>query len=417
LDANLESGAGDPTPDASMDMRETSSKRGRWRIGRVPSRMLVPAVVVSLAALAIVFGRVMVERAEADTNHVALASQPRPVSIIEAAAAQYRATRTYVGTIDPWIEANIGPQLVSAYVDTVLVRPGAAVRKGEVLATLDCRNSNATAQSVAMQARALEAEQQAVSHEAARVQQMLDGGFVSPNEAEQKNAQSASRQAELLSTKARLLGKSLEINDCILRSPFDGEVATRMIDPGAYVHPGNALVSVIDRNTVRIVADAPEADFGVVGAGTEVDAVALSTGRDLKATISRRAPAADAGTRTVHFEIDVQDPDRAIPVGTTAEIHIEVGEPVASVKVPIRAATIRGDKAKVFVVDGNVAHARNVAVVGEVAGELFLDPSLPRGAKLVVEGRGLLNDGDLVAASPERSASLDTSGNRKEVAR
>ena len=38
--------------------------------------------------------------------------------------------RMYVGRLDPWIAASVGPQFVSAYVDTVLVRPGAVVKRG-----------------------------------------------------------------------------------------------------------------------------------------------------------------------------------------------------------------------------------------------------------------------------------------------
>ena len=36
----------------------------------------------------------------------------------------------------------------------------------------------------------------------------------------------------------------------------------------------------------------------------------LSTKATLEATISRRAPKADAKTRTIHFEIDIADPNR-----------------------------------------------------------------------------------------------------------
>ena len=89
--------------------------------------------------------------------------------------------------------ASVGPQLVSAYVDTVLVRPGAVVKRGEVLATLDCRDASAASQAVASAARAIDARQKAARHEAARLQGLLAGNFVSPNEAEQKTAASARR--------------------------------------------------------------------------------------------------------------------------------------------------------------------------------------------------------------------------------
>ena len=369
--------------------------------GRPPARPWIPIGIAIAVVLLLGAGALMVMHAESKNNKVALTDEARPVSVVEARGTTYRASRTYVGTIDPWISASIGPQLVSAYVDTVLVRPGAIVRKGDVLATLDCKTASATSQAVAMQARALETRQKAVANESARVQGLLDGGFVSPNEAEQKEAQSASEQAQLLATQAKLLGTSLEVNDCILRSPFAGEIATRSTDPGAFVRPGISIVSVVDRSTLRVTGDAPEVDFDVVNPGTKVTLHVVSTNRDLIATISRRAPAADPSTRTVHFELDIPDPERNIPVGTTAEIHIDVGAPTPATMVPLSAAAVRGPKATVFVIEGDIAHVRIVALKGELAGKLYLDPTLPPGARVVTEGRALLSEGDRVAATLE----------------
>jgi RND family efflux transporter MFP subunit len=343
-------------------------------------------------------GGLMIWRAESRTNKVALASQPKPVTVMRARAAMYRPSRTYVGTLQPWVEAKVGPQLVSAYVDTVLVRPGAAVKRGEVLATLDCRDASASVKAIAARARAIDTHQQAIAHEAARTQGLLEGGFVSPNEAEQKTSQSASEQAQLEAERANMTRSSLQVSDCILRAPFTGEIAQRMIDPGAYVRPGSAIVTVIDRGTIRMTADAPELDFDAISPGTAVTVQVYATNKDLAATITRRAPAADPATRTVHFEIDLPDPTRAIPVGTTGEVRLDVGQPVPATEIPLYAATVRGSKANVFVVDHDIAHAQTVAVKGEAAGSLFVDTALVPGAAVVSEGRALLEDGDRVAA-------------------
>ncbi|HEY0462992.1 MAG TPA: efflux RND transporter periplasmic adaptor subunit, partial [Polyangiaceae bacterium] len=318
----------------------------------------------------------MAVHAEANVNQIALGQSAKPVTVVQVKAATFRDSRSYVGTIEPWIEANVGPQMISAYVDTVLVRPGAAVKKGDIVATLDCRNANATSRAVAMQARAMAARQQALSHEAARFNGLLDGGFVSPNEAEQKSAQSAAEQAQLLAAQAKLLGTSLEVDDCILRAPFAGEVAARTSDPGAFVRPGISIASIVDRSTVRIVAHAAEIDFPIIAPSSPVQVHVLATNRELSASISRRGPAADPSTRTVDFEIDVADPGRTLPVGTTADIHIDTGLPQPACEIPLSAATVRGDTATVFVIDGGVAHKRSWRVLGEREGQLYVDAGL-----------------------------------------
>jgi RND family efflux transporter MFP subunit len=346
-------------------------------------------------------GGLLYLRASSRVSKTALADQPKGVATATARAGTYRQVARYVATVEPWIEARLGPQFVSAYVESVNVRPGAVVRKGQVLATLDCRNAAAESRSVAAQARAIEARHQALSHEAARVGELLGGGFVSPNEAEQKAAESASKEAELQSTRARLVRSGLEVDDCVLRAPFDGEVAARAMDPGAFARPGTWVVSVVDRSTVRVVTDVPEPDFASVAPGTPAKVDVTAIGTRVEAKISRRSPAADPSTRTVHLEIDIPDPQRRLPVYTTAEVAVEVGKPVPATSVPLTAATVRGDKATVLVVDGDVARRRTVDVVGESQGSLYLSPNLASGTVVVTEGRSNVRDGDRVrAASP-----------------
>jgi RND family efflux transporter MFP subunit len=359
------------------------------------ARLIIAGATAAVVALGIFF----VSRAGSHVNDVALVSLPKGVTVVAARAARYRPSRRYVGTIQPWVEARIGPQLISAYVDTVLVRPGDAVKRGQVIATLDCRNASASSRAVAMQARALQAEQEAIGHESARVAALKEGGFASPNEIERHAADSASKEAQLMETQAKMQRATLEVGDCILRAPFAGEIAARAVDPGAFVHPGTAVATLIDRTTVRVTGEVPEADFDVVGAGTPVRMRALATGRELRAAVARRSPAADPSTRTVHLEIDVPDPDRSLPVGTTAELAIDVGEPAAATEIPLVAASVRGDQATVFVVDGAGAAKKGVYTVkGEHGGSLFVDPRLRAGARVVTEGRALLKDGDRVEA-------------------
>jgi RND family efflux transporter MFP subunit len=364
-----------------------------------PSRPWLP-VVIGIGVLGVLAGGgLMYQRASARTNKVALDAEPKPVTVVEARAATYRVTRRYVATLQPWLSAKVGPQLDSAYVETVLVRPGAVVKTGDVLATLDCRKDNAESQAVAMQAKALEKRQAAAAKEAVRIHSMVDAGFVSEMDSDKKIAESEAEQAQLLAQRARLTGTALEVNDCILKSPFDGEVAERYFDPGAFVKPGTSIVSVVDRGTVRVVADVPESDFALVPPGAQVRVTVLATGKVTVGKVSRRSPSADAETRTVHFEIDLLDTKRELPVGTTAELSVDAGEPLPAVELPLYAASLRGDKATLFVVEGDVAKKISVPVKGESGASVFLDLGvLKPGTKVVTEGRALLSDGDEVAA-------------------
>jgi RND family efflux transporter MFP subunit len=388
----------DPARPPSGDPPATGRRR------TLPIGLGAGALVIILVVVA------LVRRAESQINKVALAASPKPATAVAARAATYRPTHVYVGTLRPWVEANVGPQFVSAYVDTVLVRPGAVVKKNEVLATLDCRNTSASSLAVAAEARAVDARQKAIADESARLHGLLDGGFVSTNEAEQKEAQSASEQAQLAAERAKLMSTGLAVNDCVLRAPFDGEVAVRSIDPGAFVRPGVSMVTLIDRSTVRVTFEVPESDFGAVGPASPASIAVLATGRTIAGTIARRAPAADPDTRTVHVEVDLENRDESIPVNTTGQVTIPVGQPRPASAIPLAAASVTGSSASIFVVDRDLARRRRLDVLGEEGATLYVDPALQPGTAVITEGRALLNDGDPVAAKEATESGALSSG-------
>lgn len=375
----------------------------RDRIPRLSAIPVVPLVIVSLVLLLSVIGLWLRHRAAAAQNHVALSQSPKDVTVVQAVAATYQATHRYVGTLRPWVEARVGPQFVAAYVSSVEVRPGAEVQKGQLLATLDCRDASARSLAIEAETRALASRGQALSAQARRMTRLLDGGFVSANDVDQRTADSEAEEARLRAEQSTLVSSRLAVSDCVLRAPFDGEIGHRWLDPGAFVHPGDPLVSVVDRHTIRLVVDVPEDDFGAVAPGTTVAVHLLAVDRHLEATVSRRSPDADADTRTVHVEIDLPDPDRVFPVNTTAEIRVAAGAPIPALKLPLVAADLSGEKAKLFTVTSGVAHVVSLPVIGESGGDLYVAPKLDSGQAVILEGRMGLADGDRVTAAERAS--------------
>lgn len=367
-------------------------RRKTWFLGL---SAIASVVVVAMGVMA---------AAGSSVAPTALSAQPKGVSVIPAHETTYRPTRRYLGTLQPWQEAKIGPQLVSAYIATVLVRPGDLVEQGQVVATLDCRSTTANSQSIAMKARALDAQQRAIASESARTQTLVADGFVSKNEAEQKEARSLAAQAQVQAMRAELAGRALEVNDCVLKAPFAGEVSRRFLDPGSFVRPSAILVSIVDRTIVRVAFAVPEIDYKFVAPGTEARLRTLATGQEFVGKIARRSPSANPETRTVRVDIDVPDPQRTLPVGTTAEVFINVGEPQKSLELPMRAATVRGSNATIFVVKEDVAQSIKAKVLGESSKSIFIEPSIEAGAFVVVEGRAKLRNGDIVRAQVQGGA-------------
>jgi hypothetical protein len=91
-------------------------------------------------------------------------------------------------------------------------------------------------------------------------------------------------------------------------------------------------------------------------------------------------------------------------VGTTGEARIDIGAPLPATEVPLLAATVRGSRATLFVVNGETAHALTVPVLGELGGSLFLGRALEPEALVVTEGRTLIHEGDKLDVAKARGA-------------
>ena len=108
-------------------------------------------------------------------------------------------------------------------------------------ATLDCRNASAATREIAAQARASRSGRRPSQHEARRAPRSCRRAASSrQNEVEQLTAQSAAEKAEAESMRASLARAALEVNDCVLRAPFDGEVADALRRPRRLRAPGQS---------------------------------------------------------------------------------------------------------------------------------------------------------------------------------
>jgi len=134
-----------------------------------------------------------------------------------------------------------------------------------------------------------------------------------------------------------------------IRSPFDGSVTERFVDPGAFLQQGK-IVSIVDISKVRVVVDVPEAEVRFAQPGTPA-AVRFDAlpGNALKASISRASGSLDPVLRTMRIELDVPNPDFSILPGMFARVELGVERKPSAIVIPSRAVTILQNHCFVFV--------------------------------------------------------------------
>lgn len=199
-------------------------------------------------------------------------------------AGVYRAA----GTVRAARRAELSTRVMGR-VESVLVRPGDAVRRGQVLLRIE-RGSLGAAQQQA--ASALE-----LATTNLRRTERLYADSAAPL-VQLEAARNAHAQA---AAQARSVQADMAYAD--VRAPFDGTVASRMVDPGVLAGPGQPLVVVEDQGAREIVVTGPDELRERLRPGQEV-AVSVGAGeRRVTARVLAVVPGADPGSPTLEVRL------------------------------------------------------------------------------------------------------------------
>lgn len=253
------------------------------------------------------------------------------------------------GTLQPTRSVNIGSEL-SGTVAEVLVDVNDRVRAGQVLVVLDTarlRDQVANARAGVASTRAQVASAEASLAEArsalARLEEVfrLSGGKV-PSAAELDTAKAAVERARAAETSARaavaqaeatLASNETSLSKASIRSPINGVVLTRTVDPGNAVAASLQAVTLFtiaeDLTRLRLDVAVDEADVGVIEAGQRATfTVSAYPARNYPAAIRRVDFGSTKTDNVVTYTtiLDVQNDDLSLRPGMTASASIVATE-------------------------------------------------------------------------------------------
>ncbi len=235
---------------------------------------------------------------------------------------------------------------VAGTVTQLMVRPGQAVRKGQVLARLEGYPFDLSVRDA--QASAHEAEQRFL--ESFLPESVVTGRGPTP---EQRKA--LMNKAGLVGAGLRLERAKYEQHRATIRSPVNGAVDAIDIAAGENVSAGQPLLTVVDTRNLRIEAQVLEHDLPLVRVGGEARiSSAGAPGRLLRGRVDALLPLVDSITRAGRAIVRVQG-DGTLRPGMYADVQLEATRLRGRRMVPSRAVIERDGRPLVFVVSNGRA--------------------------------------------------------------
>jgi len=216
----------------------------------------------SALAVAIV-SALWLSAAGSSASHAAepAAAPPAPeVTVAQVLLRPVSDANAFTGRIQAVDTIQIKPR-VSGYVDSVHFREGSAVKKGDLLFTIDPRPYRAESDRLAANLAQAKAEAKNAEANAARGAKLIEQHAVSREEADRLDTAAASAKAQVASVQAALDNARLNLSFTEVRAPVDGKVSNAQITAGNLVTPSDTLTSVVTVDPMYVYFDVDEQTF------------------------------------------------------------------------------------------------------------------------------------------------------------
>jgi multidrug efflux pump subunit AcrA (membrane-fusion protein) len=358
------------------------------------------------------------------------------VAIVTQGLIEEKMLRT--GDIAPYAQVTIYSK-VQGWVEKINVREGDRVKVGQVLATLDAREAEATvAQSKAsleaaiarlkqIKATSEETVQSQIQQAKAnldlaeadlnRAKELLEKNFISRqqldeartkysvakaaydlalNSIRQKTWENdiALAEAQVQQAKATLDLNRAQLANLIILAPMNGKITKRYVDPGTMVKDTTPILALMDLDEVKMVVNVIEKEFVRLQKGQEVKVTVMAfPNRTFQGRILIITPALELQSRTAEIQISIPNPGYILNPGMFGRVEVLLRSTPQATLVPIQALISDEDKDFVYVLKEGKAHRRPVqkGIVKDTFVEIIR--GLNPGDQVVTAGQEFLRDG------------------------
>ncbi len=413
---------GDPTsPDSQQALAELENRA--YPVGSTPAnsgtglKLTIFAIVLAIA-LTVGFFIVQHRKASAElalvTQTTSNGTQATTVDVVEVQTAPPAESVGYPGDTRGWYESTIYAR-VSGYVGSWTADIGDHVKKDQVLATIDTPDLDAEYQSAIHQLAVSGSQVDVMQANADFAKTTFDRwrdspkGVVSDQERDEKKAEYNRSMAQLKAAQAQVNADQANVerlkvleNYKNVTAPFDGVVTQRHIDIGDLVTAGStssttSLYSVAQIDKIRVYVDVPQrASAGMV---VGVPAVAVANefpDRTFVGTVARTASAIDPATRTLHVEVDIDNPNGQLLPGMYVEVTFNLSHEEL-LQVPASALLFRASGPQVAVVgDDAKVHFHNVTIGIDNGDVVELASGVTAQEKVALNLSSQISEGDTV---------------------
>ncbi|TXT40832.1 MAG: secretion protein HlyD [Comamonadaceae bacterium] len=258
------------------------------------------------------------------------------------------------GVVQPVKQSTVSAQ-ASGRMVSLAVKAGDAVRAGQLLATIDDRETQTGVQRSRAQSAQAQAELRNAQANFDRTRDLLAKGFISAAAMDTADAQLKSAQAAREQANAGEKQSGLSQGFTRVTAPFDAFVLQTLSEAGDLAFPGKALLTLYAPAPLRAVVQLPVSRSAMVQPNTVIEVqVRAADGSQtwIRPSQSSHLPTADAVSQTVEWRLELPAvAAKGLLPGQQVRVRFAAGQAQRLV-IPTAAVLRRGELTAVYVVSG-----------------------------------------------------------------
>jgi RND family efflux transporter MFP subunit len=314
------------------------------------------------------------------------ATPGRPVLIATVHYEAESPERSFVGTIKPRIETDMGFR-VPGKVAKRLVEVGQTVDVGQPLATLDEVDLKLQAEQAQAEFRAATGVLAQAAASEQRAKDLRAKGWTTDAQMDQARAAADEARARLNRAERSVELTNNSLSYATLVADTRGVVTATLIDAGQVVASGQTAIRVARFAEKEAVVAIPETLVDRAKDG--VASVSLWSEPDKKyaAKLREIAPNADPATRTYLAKFSLPGAGEQVSLGMTATLTLSDKATERVARLPLSALFSEGGDPSFYVVgDNGEVKLQPVAVKSYESNDVVISGGVDEGAKIVVLG-------------------------------
>ncbi len=211
---------------------------------------------------------------------------------------------------------------------------------------------------------------------------------------EQALASARQLRADIDAQSSSLRLAQRELRDAVIRAPFDGYVAERLVSPGQFVQPQAPVMRIVRLQPLKLTAEVPEKFAPWIETGREMAVRVDAFPRQVfTGTVVRIAPGVNLRSRAFAIEGEVANPDGKLKPGTFARVQITTDRVERAVTIPISAVQSRYGTNRVFVVRNGQLAGKEIVLGDRLDDRVEVAQGLGAGTSIVAADVDTLADG------------------------